>query len=106
MRNNRANFVLTLALIPLILSIGIAPALSFADDDIDSETECREGLVLVFRTTANDFVCLSKDSAEHWEKLGLGEIVGDMIDEKPTEKSDLNCLVNTSCGTQFVQVLG
>ena len=84
--SNRANFVLTLALIPLILSIGIAPVLSFADDDIDSETKCREGLVLVFRTTANDFVCLSQDSAERWESLGLGEIVGDMIDDKPTEK--------------------
>jgi len=73
-------------MIPLILSIGIVPALSFADENSDSETECREGLVLVFRTTANDYVCLSKDSAERWEKLGMGDIVGDMTDEKPTEQ--------------------
>jgi arylsulfatase len=83
---NLKSFVLAISMIPLILSIGLVPALSFADETTDSETQCREGLVLVFRTTANDYVCLSKDSAEHWEKLGMGDIVEDMTDEKPSEK--------------------
>ena len=86
MNKNWANFVLTLSLIPLILSIGIAPALSFADDTSDSEIQCREGLVLVLRMSSNDYACLSQDSAERWETLGLGEIVGDKIDDIPTEK--------------------
>jgi hypothetical protein len=78
----RAKYVFTIALIPLILSIGIVPALSFAANG-DSETECRDGLVLVFRTTANDYVCLSYDSAKNWESLGLGEIVGDITKGEP-----------------------
>jgi len=79
---NRAKFVFTIGLIPLILSIGIVPALSFADNK-DSETECREGLALVFRTTAHDYVCLSHDSAKNWESLGLGEIVVDIAENEP-----------------------
>jgi len=77
-----AKFVFTIALIPLILSIGIVPALSFADNR-DSETECRDGLILVFRTTGNDYVCLSHESAKNWEALGLGEVVGDMAENEP-----------------------
>jgi len=84
--NTLKNFIILFSMIPLILSMGIAPALPFVGADVDSETNCREGLVLVHRTTANDFVCLSMDSAERWEKLGLSEIVGDATAEKPTEQ--------------------
>ena len=85
-----------LLLIPLILSIGIITSLPFADSfqpkadsyqPKDAETQCREGMVLVHRTTANDYVCLSKDSAESWKRLGLGEIVGDTTEQKTMEKS-------------------
>ncbi len=84
-----------LLLIPLILSIGIITSLPFADSfqpkadsyqPKDAETQCREGMVLVHRTTANDYVCLSKDSAESWKRLGLGEIVGDTTEQKTMEK--------------------
>ena len=80
--------IIPLAIIPLILSIGIISALPFADSyqPKDAETQCREGMVLVFRTIANDYVCLSKDSAERWKILGLGEIVGDTAEQKTIEK--------------------
>jgi hypothetical protein len=54
--NTLKNFIILFSMIPLILSMGIAPALPFVDAAIDSETKCREGLVLVHRTTANDYV--------------------------------------------------
>ncbi|MBA4452819.1 MAG: hypothetical protein H2B03_06615, partial [Nitrosopumilaceae archaeon] len=82
---NRAKFVFTITLIPLILSIGIVPSLSFAEKD--SETQCRDGMVLVFRTNANDYVCLSQESAEHWETFGIGEIVSDDTEDKSAEES-------------------
>ena len=52
-------------LIPLILSIGIAPSIPFSDaqetlDNIyrdDSMTECRDGQWLVMRIPQNNYVC-------------------------------------------------
>ena len=82
-------------IIPLILSIGISPALPFADSyqpkadsyqPKDAETQCREEMVLVHRTIANDYVCLSQDSAKRWKQLGLGEIVVDTTEQKTMEK--------------------
>ena len=32
----------------------------------DDETQCREGQVLVFRTIANNYVCVSESTAERW----------------------------------------
>jgi len=70
----------SLTLIPLILSIGIIPNISFVDaiQGKDSETQCREGLVLVFRTIANNFVCVSEATAERWVQLGIAEIVSNV----------------------------
>ena len=81
------KFVILFSMIPLILSIGVSPALPFVNASVDSETTCREGMVLVYRTIANDYVCLSKDSAGSWKKLGLGEIVRDATQEDTMEKS-------------------
>ena len=57
--------IIPLAIIPLILSIGIIAGLPFADSyqPKDDETQCREGLVLVFRTIANNYVCVSESTA-------------------------------------------
>jgi len=74
------------ALIPLILSIGIVPALPFIHADVDTDAPCREGLILFHRTIANDYVCLSMDSAESWWRLGLGEIAQVTFEEKTMEK--------------------
>ncbi|MFQ5573715.1 MAG: hypothetical protein ACE5EJ_05650, partial [Nitrosopumilaceae archaeon] len=56
-----------LAIIPLILSIGIVPALPISNADYleniyrdPSETECIEGKVLVYHFTANNYICTSQ----------------------------------------------
>lgn len=91
------------ALIPLILSIGLAPAFPFVVAAVDSETTCRDGMFLVYRTNAKDYVCLSKDSAESWKRLGLGEIVGDTIEqsmEKTMEQQVFSYLANAQTNEQ------
>ena len=78
-------------LIPLILSIGIVPALPFADalEDKDAETQCREGLVLVFRYHSNSYVCVSETTAINWVRYRMAERVGDTFEnqiEEPTSE--------------------
>ena len=65
------------ALIPLILSIGITPAFSLQPEDI--ETECREGQVLVYRISNQDYICTSFSAASLWTKLGMAELPIDKI---------------------------
>ena len=66
----------SIILIPLILSIGIAPALpSIAAQDSDAEVQCREGQVLVFRTTANDYICVDASTASNWVRYVIAELV-------------------------------
>jgi nicotinamidase-related amidase len=77
-----------LAILPLLLLV-VSPNLigeTNATDEKDPETECRGEMVLFHRTTGNDFVCLSIETAENWEKLGLGEMVGEPIIEKTVEE--------------------
>jgi len=76
-------------LIPLTLSIGITPALPFVDalQEEDSETQCREGLVLVFRTISNNYVCTSESTAKKWVEYGIAEIVGESVEEEMIEES-------------------
>src|SRR3990170_3719046 len=81
------KFVILFSMIPLILSIGVSPALPFVNASVDADTTCREGMVLVYRTIANDYVCLTMDSAKSWQTLGLAEIVGSTTEEKPNESN-------------------
>ncbi|MEK0319233.1 MAG: DUF1254 domain-containing protein, partial [Nitrosopumilus sp.] len=73
--------IIPLAIIPLILSIGIISALPFADSyqPKDAETQCREGLVLVFRTIANNYVCVSDSTAEKWVRYGIAEKIEPVV---------------------------
>jgi len=80
------KYIILFSIIPLILSIGIVPALPFVLADVDTDAPCREGLILFHRTIANDYVCLSMDSAESWWRLGLGEIAEVTFEEKTMEK--------------------
>ncbi len=86
---SRITLLASLTIIPIILSIGIIPSISFVDalQDKDSETQCREGQVLVFRTIANNFVCVSEATAERWVELGIAEIVSDVAEEESIEES-------------------
>jgi len=69
--------LLIFALIPLILSIGLVSVLSPVDalQASDAETQCREGQVLVFRTIANNYVCVSPETADKWVGWGIAERV-------------------------------
>jgi len=75
-----------LAILPLV---AISPF--FMNETIaaidNSETECREGMVLAQRTTANDYVCLSIETAEKWESLGLAVIIGEPVMKKTMEET-------------------
>jgi len=61
-------------------------------------------MVLVHRTNANDYVCLSEDSAERWKILGLGEKVGDTTEEetmvKPMEEQVASNIAQTQTTEQ------
>jgi len=63
--------IISLAMIPLILSIGIAPALSFADDSL----VCVGGEVTIVRTTNPKPICVDETTADRWVQLGIAEIL-------------------------------
>ena len=80
----------SLTLIPIILSIGIIPNISLVDalQPKDSETQCRDGLVLVFRISSNNYVCVSEGTADRWEALGIAEKV-EQTEETMTEEETM-----------------
>ena len=84
---NSKILLTSLALIPIILSIGIIPNISLVDalQPKDAETQCREGQVLVFRTTSNNYVCVSEETADRWVVLGIAELVEEI------ESSEVAC---------------
>lgn len=48
---------------------------SSALQEEDSETECREEHILVFRINSNNYVCVSPSTAEKWVEWEIAEIV-------------------------------
>lgn len=50
------------------------------------DTECRKGSVVVYRFHANDYVCVSMNTAEMWIRHGMGEITGGTL-SKSNENS-------------------
>jgi len=101
-------------LIPLILTIGIVPALPISNADYmdniyreDDKTQCREGQVLVFRTTGNDYICTNQGTALRWASLGIAEIVGKPIEiveeveeviEEPSDEIDEKSIIPVVSG--------
>ncbi len=88
------NYLILFSIIPLILSIGIAPALPFVDADYmdkinreDIDIQCREGLVLVFRTISNDYVCTDDGTAGRWIQLGIAELVHPQAEKESGEEA-------------------
>ena len=77
--NLKISLLALLTIIPIILSVGIVPTMPLVDalQEKDAETECREGQVLVFRTIANNYVCVSESTAKKWVQYGIAEIVGE-----------------------------
>jgi len=80
-------------LVPLILSIGIIPALPFVEgaerlvgvDLSHKEFQCREGQVLVYHFNANDYICTSVSAAHQWERHGFAQIVRSTADVPSTD---------------------
>ena len=88
---NSKILLISFALIPLILSIGIIPNISLVDalQEEDSETECREGQILVFRTIANNYACVSESTAKKWVQYGIAEIVGESVEKEMMEEETM-----------------
>ena len=86
---------LIFALVPLILSIGIIPALPFVEgverlvgvDLSQREFQCRDGQVLVYHFNANNHICTSLHAAQQWEKYGFAKIVSSTADVPSGEPS-------------------
>ncbi len=78
---NKGSWI-ALAIIPIIFSIGIVPALSFAQietlrgiDLSERDFSCRTGQTLVFHFTRNNYICTADDTAKRWVQLQMAQIV-------------------------------
>jgi len=84
---NLIKVITIFAIIPLIFSLGLAitsPSIDALRSE-DSEMQCREGHVVVFRFVANNYVCVTGFTAERWAELGIAEIVG-VVPEETMDK--------------------
>ena len=74
MSDNLRNYAISLLLIPLILSIGLAPVLPFvaAQNEI---AQCSGDQVLVKRYSDESLHCLDALTATIWDTYGTGKIV-------------------------------
>ena len=74
MSANLKSYAISLLLVPLILSIGLAPALPFvaAQNEI---TQCSSDQVLVKRYSDESLHCLEPLTAQIWDTYGTGKIV-------------------------------
>ncbi len=66
-------------IIPLILSIGVIPALPFTIAE-EIELQCMSGEVVVIRVTNPNPICIDQNTAERWSQLGIAEIVGEPVE--------------------------
>jgi len=56
----------------------------FANANLDdAETQCREGLVLVFRINSNNFACVTDSTAGKWVNYGIAE----RVEQKSTQET-------------------
>jgi hypothetical protein len=76
------NFHIIVFIIILSLSIASLTSNVYALQEKDSETQCRQGLVLVFRVNSNNYACVSDSTAQFWVKYGIAEKITSS-DENP-----------------------
>ena len=53
----------------------------------DSQTECRDNMVLVYRAISSTYVCVSADTAKRWADYGLAVIIETEKAQKQEEKT-------------------
>ena len=68
----------------------------------NENTECREGQIVVHRFHADDYVCVTMETAEMWIRHGMGEITGDSVSVSLRDAQSVTPL--TRCDDGFVVV--
>jgi arylsulfatase len=87
--------IIIFALIPLILSMGIAPAMPLVDAQLNENSECSGDQVLVKRYSDNSFHCLDSLTATVWDTYGTGKIIDTTV-QSEEESSEQNFSPNIS----------
>jgi arylsulfatase A-like enzyme len=84
------NNILLFTLIPLILSIGLAPAFPFASAQLSENTQCSGDQVLVKRYSDESLHCLDSITATIWDTYGTGKIVDTTVQfEEPSSEQNI-----------------
>jgi hypothetical protein len=65
----------------------------------NQDTECREGQIIVHRFHADDYVCVTMETAEMWIQHGMGEITGDSSSVNSRDEQSVTPL--TRCDEGF-----
>ena len=65
-----------------------------------SDTECRDGYVVVHRLNKNDYSCITESTAQMWERSGIGKIVNKESSQTVFDENSLISNVKTNPGTQ------
>ena len=68
----------------------------------NENTECREGQIVVHRFHADDYVCVTMETAEMWIRHGMGEITGDSENIASRDTQSVTPL--TRCDDGFVVI--
>ena len=68
----------------------------------NQNTECREEQIVVHRFHADDYVCVTMETAEMWIRYGMGEITGDSIDDNPRDIQSVTPLTRCDDGFSVV----
>lgn len=71
---------------PQYLKANPFDAISWEELGKNNPTECRDGYALVYRLTADDYVCTTEYTAEMWVRHGMGRIVDEnFVEQKPVD---------------------
>ncbi len=69
---------------------------------INQNTECREGQIVVHRFHADDYVCVTMETAEMWIQHGMGEIPGESGNSISNEIQSVTPLTRCDDGFKVV----
>ena len=68
----------------------------------NQDTECRDGQVVVHRFHADDYVCVTMETAEMWIQHGMGEIIGDSQGNNTRDNQSVTPLTRCDDGFKVV----
>ena len=68
----------------------------------NQDTDCREGQIVVHRFHADDYVCVTMETAEMWIRHGMGEITGDSADVNARDTQSVTPLTRCDDGFRVV----